>query len=214
MVDSIKMAKLDYYTIKSQLLSNSSILLIILMYRFMDSSLLLLGIVAAVFSTIQAPNTFLIQEKNDLERLYASLSIDVKNIIGGRYISIFATYMIALLFALVVESSFSVFQNNFVGVREIITAMCVSICIFTVIVGIQIPMCFRYGFTKAKTRCVIPILFMSAALILSSFSTGFSSMIAVAINHQMILNVVCVTVSLVTLFVSYHASISNYQKRK
>lgn len=83
---SVKMAKLDFYTFKAQFLNYMALAFMIAMFCFMGSSIITLGITAAWYVALVMTNIIVIQEKNNLERLYASLSLDLKNIIGGRYL--------------------------------------------------------------------------------------------------------------------------------
>lgn len=211
---SIKMAKLDFYTFKSQIGNYAALAFVIAMFCFIGSSIITLSITAAWFVALLMTNIFVTQEKNDLERLYASLSLDLKNIICGRYIFIFANYVAAIAISIIIGVCASLFRNVTVSFMEIVTAACVSILIFSMIIGVQIPIYFRYGYTKAKIRCLIPFVFVLGLVVLPSFMEGFSSIIAVLMQNQAAMNVVCILCSGAIFLVSYRASISCYKKRK
>ena len=81
----LKMAKLDFLTMKTQFFSYLSLVVIVLMFGFMKSSVIVLCITSAWFIALQASNIFAIQEKNNLERLYGSVSVELNDIVLGRY---------------------------------------------------------------------------------------------------------------------------------
>lgn len=211
---SVKMAKLDFYTLKAQFGNYIALILIIAMFCFMGSSIITLSITAAWFTALLMTNIFVKQEKNDLERLYASLSLDLKNIICGRYIFIFANFVAVLIISIIIGVCALFFQNSTVSFMEIITAVCVSLLIFTIIIGVQIPIYFRYGYTKAKIRCLIPYILVLGIVVLPSFTEVFSSIFVVAMKHQSTMNAVCLLLSVVTTLISYRTSINCYKKRK
>ncbi|GAB6107311.1 ABC-2 transporter permease [Fusibacter bizertensis] len=211
---SVKMAKLDFYTFKSQFLNYVALAFMIMMFCYMGSSIITLGITVSWFIALVMTNIFVVQEKNNLERLYASLSIDLENIIYGRYLFIFANYVVALAVSISIGVGVSLFRNIPVSFMEILTACSVSLLIFSMIMGIQIPIYFRYGYTKAKVRGMIPYLFVLGIIILPSFTKVFSSAFAFMMQHQLAMNVVCLLMSAIILFVSYKTAISCYKKRK
>lgn len=211
---SVKMAKLDFYTLKSQFGNYAALVFAIAMFCFIGSSITILSITAAWFVALLMTNVFVAQEKNNLERLYASLSLDLKNIICGRYIFIFANYIAAIVMSIIIGVCASHLRNVTVSFMEIVTAACVSILIFSMIIGVQIPIYFRYGYTKAKVRCLIPFVLVLGLVVLPSFMEGFSSVIEVLTQNQAAMNVVCLLFSGAIFLVSYRASISCYKKRK
>lgn len=211
---SVKMAKLDFYTFKLQLLSYAALAFMIAMFCFMGSSIITLGITVAWFVALVMTNIFVIQEKNNLERLYASLSLDLENIIYGRYLFIFTNYVAALVVSIIIGVCASLFRNVPVSFMEILTACSVSLLIFSMIMGIQIPIYFKYGYTKAKVRGMIPYLFVLGIIILPSFTKVFSSAFAFMMQHQLAMNVICLLMSGIVLFVSHKTAIRCYKKRK
>lgn len=211
---SVKMSKLDFYTFNSQFVNYASFVMIIIMFCFIGSSIVGLSITSAWFTALLSTNIFMIQEKNDLDRLYASLSLDLKNIILGRYIFIFANYFIALLFSIIVGIAANTFKNIPISFQEIIKASCLSLLIFILIICVQIPIYFRYGYTKAKVRCLIPYVFVLAVIILPSFTTAFSNIIVTLKQHPAATNAMCLFVSVMVFLVSYKVSVICYRKRK
>lgn len=84
---SLKMARLDYFTCKPNIISYFTLIPVTIIFSFMStSSIFIFNFTAAWFIALMSTNIFVVQEKNELERLYASLSLTTQNIVAGRYI--------------------------------------------------------------------------------------------------------------------------------
>lgn len=214
MSNSLKMARLDYFTFKSQIAAYATLVLMIIMFSVMGSSFVTLSITVSWFTALLSTNIFAIQEKNELERLYASLSFSLKNIISGRYIFMFANYILAMIVSIFIGMVVSFLQNRNVDYADIILSICISLFAFIMITGIQIPIFFKSGYTKGRVWCMIPFVLVMAICILPFFIDVFSSIVAGLIKHQMVLEMVSIIISFVILLVSYHLSVMCYQKRR
>lgn len=214
MSNSLKMARLDYFTFKSQIAAYATLVLMIIMFSVMGSSFATLSITVSWFTALLSTNIFAIQEKNELERLYASLSFSLKNIISGRYIFMFANYILAMIVSIFIGMVVSFLQNRNVDYADIILSICISLFAFIMITGIQIPIFFKSGYTKGRVWCMIPFVLVMAICILPFFIDVFSSIVAGLIKHQMVLEMVSIIISFVILLVSYHLSVMCYQKRR
>lgn len=214
MSNSLKMARLDYFSFKSQIVSYAALALMIIMFSIMGSSFVTLNITVSWFVALLSTNIFAIQEKNDLERLYASLSFSLKNIISGRYIFIFINYVLAMIVSIFIGIIITFLQNRNVDYADIILSIFISLFTFTIITSIQIPICFRLGYTKARAWCVIPFVLVMAICILPSFIDVFSNIIEGLIQHQIILEMISLIISLAIIPVSYHLSVMCYQKKR
>lgn len=211
---SAKMAKLDFYTLKSQLGNYAALAFVFAMFCFIGSSITTLSITASWFVALLMTNIFMTQEKNHLERLYASLSLDLKNIICGRYLFIYANFAVALVFSIIMGVCVSLFRNTAVSFMEIITAVCVSILMFTIVIGVQIPIYFRYGYTKAKIRCLVPYILVFVVVYLLPFTQVFINGFVRLMQVQIAINVACLLLSGGIALISYKTSLMCYQKRK
>jgi len=214
MSNSLKMARLDYFTFKSQIVAYASLVLMIVLFSIMGSSFVTLAITVSWFVALLSTNIFAIQEKNELERLYASLSFSLKYMICGRYIFIFVNYVLAMFLSIFIGILISITQNRNIDYADVILGIFISLFVFTIITGIQIPIYFRLGYTKARVWSMIPFVSIMAIFILPSFIDAFSNLIAELIKHQIILGIICFIVSFVILPVSYRLSIICYQKRR
>ena len=99
---SLKMARLDYFTCKPNIISYFTLIPVTIIFSFMStSSIFIFNFTAAWFIALISTNIFVFQEKNELERLYASLSLTTQNIVAGRYIYTWSTKAVLLICTLV-----------------------------------------------------------------------------------------------------------------
>lgn len=214
MSNSLKMARLDYFTFKSQIVAYAALILVTIMFAVMSSSFVTLSITVSWFTALLLTNIFAIQEKNELERLYAALSLNAKNIICGRYIFTFVNYILAMIVSIFIGIVISFLQNRDVNYTDIILSISISLFAFTIIIGIQIPIYFKLGYTKARVWCMVPFVLVMAICILPSFIDVFSSIVAGLLKHQIVLETISLLISFVIILVSYHLSVICYQKRR
>ena len=215
MNNSLKMARLDYYTFKPMLAAFTGFIMIVFMLAGMtDSSVSALCLTASWYVAILSANIFSIQEKNGLERLYASLSLELRNIIKGRYIFIFCNYTLALILSFIIGIVTSVIQNRMIDYADVILGMCSSLFIFVMIVALQIPIYFRFGYTRAKVWGMIPFIFIMGIMLIDGYFDVFSNITTGVRKNEMVSNVACVVVSFLIVFISYHLSVRCYLKRR
>ena len=96
MKNLIKMAKLDYYTIKSNSLSFLVFIPCTLLFLLMDTSLVAVGIELTWLLPLTLLSIFYIQEKNNLDNLYKSISLNSKEIVKGRYLFSLMYFLFAI----------------------------------------------------------------------------------------------------------------------
>lgn len=89
--------------------------MVILMFEFIGSSVAILCITGAWFVALMSTTVFSAQEKNQLERLYGSVSISLKDIVLGRYVFVFLNYFVSYLLIIVLHLGFAWYRNTAVG---------------------------------------------------------------------------------------------------
>ena len=162
MSGSLKMAKLDFFTMKSQLVTYFSLVAIIAIFEFMSSSLMMLCLTAAWFIALFSTNIFVVQEKNNLDLLYGSLSLRLKEIVAGRYFSILLNYLLAFSMVIVVHAAAALLTGKPFDFAGAPAAFGVSLLVFSAIVGVQVPLFFKMGYIKAKGWAMLPFLAVMA----------------------------------------------------
>ena len=211
---AFRIAKLDFFTMKSQAVLYVIMVLIVSMFSIMDSSIIVSFITGAWFTASMASNIFVIQEKNNLNRFYGSVSVELKDIVLGRYIFAFSNYAISLVTVIVVSLIVSLFRDMFIDVSNILLGFSLSLLIFSIITGIQMPLFFKLGYTKAKIWAVVPFLVVMLLVIIPSFITVLSTFIQSVMSNRSMIIAVGIVASCVIQLISYKIAVIAYRKRK
>ena len=209
-----KITKLDFFTMKSQFIVYLSLIAIVLMFGFMGSSITVLCITGAWFVALMSSNIFAIQEKNNLDRLYGSVSVGLKEIVLGRYVFILLNYLISFVAIIVIYCGFAMYQNKAIEPNDVILGFSLSFLTFSIITGIQMPLFFKMGYTKAKAWSLVPFIAVMALVVVPSFVSSLSSIIEFMQSHQSGLIVGGILTSCIIQILSYRAAVSLYRKRK
>jgi len=113
---------------------------------------------AAVFSILMAGYPFSIGERNNLDCLYSTLSLSRRDIVAGRYLfslaSLFFTMIVAMLFYMTILSLLHKAFNAPVMAAGIL----IGVALFSMIISVQYPILFKYGYTKARAFIVVPFI--------------------------------------------------------
>ena len=216
MSGTFKMTKLDYYTAKALILENIvAAFVITAIFNFMKSSMNTLCFTAAWYAALAATNIFMIQDKNGLERLYASLSLDNKNIVAGRYLFCYSQYLIILGVTVIIGVGAMFVFGNTMQFMALLTAICESLLIFTTVTCIQIPICLRLPYSKARFWCVLVLLVVVALVTYTALNMSSVGDVDISIKiNQGLLSAICVAVSIAVLLISYPIAVGCYRTRR
>ena len=174
MTGALKMAKLDFFTMKSQFVGYLTLVLFVLMSGYMGSSMTILGINIAWFTALMSSNIFMIQEKNNLNRLYGSLSLGLKDIVLGRYIFMILSHIISFILAITLYFFFIAFQHKIFDLSDAFLGFSISFLVFSAMTGIQMPLFFRMGYIKARDfRLLLFCRFFAVVFAVSTANDGF-----------------------------------------
>lgn len=215
MSGTFKMTKLDYYTAKSLIFENIVATFVIAgIFSFMESSMYTLCFTAAWYAALASTNIFMIQDKNGLERLYASLSLDNKNIVAGRFLFCYIQYLIILGVTVIIGVGAMFVYGDTLQFMTLLTAVCESLLIFTAVTCIQIPICMRLPYSKARFWCVIVLMAVVALVTYTALNVSSAGDVDISIKiNQGLLSAICVAVSIAVLLISYLIAIGCYSNR-
>lgn len=214
MTNVLKMMKLDFFTIKSQLFSYLSLIFMVFMFEFIGSSVTILCFTGAWFVALMSTNIFAEQEKNHLERLYGSVSITLNDIVLGRYIFVFLNYFMSFLLIIVLNFGFALYRSTPVEVLDLMLGFSLSFLAFSTITGIQIPMFFKMGYTKAKIWSLLPFSLVILPLIIPAFAPALFHLAGFMQSYTKTLVIGGILASCMLQFLSYNISVILYRKRK
>ncbi len=213
MTNSWKFTKLDFFTMKSQLPGYLSLVFVVTLFSVMGSDIITICITSAWFTALMSFNIFIIQEKNKLNRLYGSVSISLKNIVLGRYLYIILSYFVCLLLSLILYLPLSYFKNITITKMDSFIGISLSLLIFTTIVGLQMPILFKLGYTKGRIWSAIPFIVIMSFIPLPSFVSSLSNIITFMLSHTSLLIAFCLIASCIIYYLSYHLSVLVYRRQ-
>lgn len=213
---ALKMVKLDFYTIKPQAIVWIVITVVFLIaFSFASPTYDALGIICVLVSLFLI-SPFQVQEKDSLDRLYGTLSLKQKDIVLGRYISIFSTYILAIVASLVIFAGVSLNRGTAIDPLNLLFGISFSLLLFSLIAGFRTPLNFKFGYTKARYLSFIPLFFLVIIVVVRFLFTAFAfpNALALIFNNQVFLIPLFVLASVILLVLSYRLSIIAYRKRR
>lgn len=98
-------------------------------------------------------------------------------------------------------------------VPDIMLGLGLSFLVFSTITGIQMPLFFKMGYTKAKLWSVIPFAVVMLLVVLPSFVSALSGILDFAQSHKELFAFACILTSCIIQFVSYHIAVIFYRKQ-
>ena len=200
-----RITKLDFFIMKSQGISYLSLVAVILLFGLMGSSITVLCITGAWFIALMATNIFAIQEKNHLDRLYGSVCVSLNEVVLGRYTFVFLNYFTSMVVIIILYLGFVLCRKATFDVPDLV---------FSTITGIQKPLFFKMGYTKAKLWSVIPFAVVMLLVVLPSFVSALSGILDFAQSHKELFAFACILTSCIIQFVSYHIAVIFYRKQR
>lgn len=211
MSNVFNMARLDFFTLKSQMTTYLIIPVIAVFFSLTGSPLAVLGFTAAWLALLVNMNLFAIQEKYGLERLYSSLALNKKSVVLGRYISTTLNYFFVFFVVVTVGVLMSFIQGHSDFDKGIFGSFCISLLVFTLISAIQFPIYFVVGYTKGRIICVIPYLIIVGLVILQSLNERLERVIQSILAFGNGIYAICLIVSVAVMSVSYYVAVFCYK---
>ena len=217
--------RLDFITVKPYLtIKNLLIYIGIALFMLIptDSTAGTCGILMALGAQY-ASYPFAIGEKNNMDVLYATLSISRDTVVLGRYLFALTLDILMASFAFGISLIvLTVMQRGF-NVPEFSLTILLLFMVFSLTQAIQLPIYFKLGYTKAKFLAYLPfIVFPLVIVMLPQFFRAFVDVFSLerirALAEWLIKNRLSAALAggaiwLVIMLVSYKVSVSRYRQR-
>ena len=163
---------------------------------------------------------FAVGDKNGLDILYSTLPINRRNVVVGRYL--FVLTLEVVFFALALLCSWLL--SMVLGVEYILASELFTLCLlsgaFSLVVAIQYPIQFKFGYNKAKIGGLIPLFMVYLVIILLptlskvfGFDFSWDGVLVKLMENVTLLCVASVLAGLMLLAVSCRVSCGIYAKR-
>lgn len=223
MTPSLQVARLDFLTIRQYLgiRQLGFFLLIAFALCFLNgSSSFSIGILM-MYGLFYTTYPFAIGEKAKTDLLYASLPLQKRNLVLGRYLFALFIHLGSAAIALVFAEMASLLLGQDIILSESLAAIGGCFFIFTLMASIQLPFYFKLGYTKAKRFVFLPI-FLIPAFVLFLFRivqqagfagnlTDFANQVA---QNPMAFTLLAFLFWVLAIVLSILASLHNYCKRE
>jgi len=217
---------LDYRTMKPYL-TGKKMLIYATVAMFLSAVSIVeisLGI-GLMLGTLFISYPFAIGEKSNLDALYVTLSVNRKTVVLGRYLFSFLLNLCAISFSFVFAMLGVLgarlagnFQNGGGGSLAFILAMP---ALLLLIQSVQLPIYFKYGYTRAKFLSVVPFaLFMAGygAFVSMAKKSGIIASLSMSLSgilsNGVLTTALIVFVLALAVYVSYGLSVAFYSKRE
>ena len=215
MKNLIKMAKLDYYTIKSNSLSFLVFIPCTLLFLLMDTSLVAVGIELTWLLPLTLLSIFYIQEKNNLDNLYKSISLNSKEIVKGRYLFSLMYFLFAIIITFTAYCILAIFNQIDIVLIDVLLTFSSTFLGFIIFFCFQTPILFKFGYLKGKNLAMIPmVIFMFICGVILYTPNGLNFVWNLFKNYKELLTLLFPLVSIGILSVSYKMSVYCYYNRK
>lgn len=108
---------------------------------------------------------FSIGEKNGLDTLYATLSINRKTVVKGRYLFAIAAEVACIALSILFSWVMTLFIEIKFDIAGTLFSLSLLSSVFSLLVAIQFPVYFKYGYSKAKILALIPLFIVFIGII-------------------------------------------------
>lgn len=165
-----KQIKLDLISIKPYLTIKNFIIFfgIGIYYMFINKSPNSIISMSMFLAMLYSSYPFLVGENSGIDGLYKLLAIDSKDVVIGRYILAlliyFASSILGCIFHLIVAAI-----KDYPIDLDILFGLGITFLVFAIIICLQYPIYFKYGYVKAKTWILLPIFIIGIIVITAGF---------------------------------------------
>lgn len=151
--------KMEYYTIAPYTLR---VVLVMLLYPaifvFLNKSPEFGLLFVVLMMSIMSSYNFSIEEKNDMERLYAGLPIRKGDHVIGRYLFLFLFVVVMEVLSILSTLLFSLIGKMEISFTSLLHVSLIGLAIYLFIVSFQMPIFFKMGYQKARILSYLPLL--------------------------------------------------------
>ena len=175
---------------------------------------------ALTFTMILGTYPFAISDANNLESLYVILGIKRKDVVFGRYITLFILYIGGAIVGSTIYVGLSLFMGTPILIKESLFLI-VSVIAFMILGQcLQFPFFFKNGYLKSKALTYMPFALISISILLGSqlYNNGFKSIIVrvieFIIRNSMHFAIVALLIVALIVFISYRSSLKYYMTKE
>lgn len=140
--------------------------------------------------------------------------MSLNEVVLGRYTFVFLNYLAGMVAIIILYLGFVMCGKAIFNAPDMMLGSGLSFLVFSTITGIQMPLFFKMGYTKAKLWSLIPFAVVMLLVVLPSFVSALSGVLDFAQSHKELFAFACILTSCIILFVSYHIAVIFYRKQR
>ena len=215
-MNAIKVFKLDLLSIKPYLTIKNLIILIGLgtLYGVLSKNPAFVLATVQMFAILFSGYPFMVGEESGIDPLYKLFSISSKDVVKGRYllatVSVIIMLVVGVIMAMLIGLAYPM-QDLFYSL--LLAAPCIGL-ISLIIIFIEYPIYFKYGYKKGKTLTAVPMLLLAIGAVCSTyFNESLKSILQfLVMNPFMAMAVICI-IFIIIIGVSLQLSNKLYARR-
>jgi len=220
MIKAVKVLKLDFLTVKPYCRVFLLFMAVGFLFGIGNKEPYIIPPMFMIWALFLVSYPFSIGEKNSLDKLYGTFSLKRKDIVTGRYLfSLAGSVLFLAVSVVIVFLSASIIKKN-IEIEELLFVVFIGVLIFSAVASFQIPIFFKFGYSKAKLLTYLPLLAIAfivplANLIPADSTIGrmFNEIGKIIEEKTYLAYVMMLSISLIVLYISYIISRSIYEKR-
>lgn len=154
MLDSIKMAKLDWLAVKSYM--KQMILSYLMITVILVTTLpYMLNVIYFIYGSTFLIYPFMVAEQNGMEKFYKMVAITKKGRVGSKYLE--AILCLGITVALLIPINIIIYNIEEVKPSIYLLAgmLLIGVLFYCIVTSIQLPCCFKWGYAKSKVISMI-----------------------------------------------------------
>lgn len=167
---------------------------------------------------------FAVGEKSNMDALYMTLSLARETVVAGRYLFVLVLNAINCIAVLIIALAVIFIKEGAVSsilIQEIISTAAVMLVLIIVIEALQLPIYFKFGYTKARFASLIPLCILMGgyamlAIAMDGRGNDVNAIMNIAVlgnsNTAVATAFIVLGIALI-VYVSYRLSVSFYKKR-
>ena len=215
-MNAIKVFKLHLLSIRPYLRIKNLIILIGLgtLYGVLSKNPPYVLATVQMFAILFSGYPFMVGEESGIDPLYKLFSISSKDVVKGRYllatVSVIIMLVVGVIMAMLIGLAYPM-QDLFYSL--LLAAPCIGL-ISLIIIFIEYPIYFKYGYKKGKTLTAVPMLLLAIGAVCSAyFNESLKSILQfLVINPFVAMGIICI-IFFVIVVVSLKLSNRLYAKR-
>ena len=215
-MNAIKVLKLDLLSIKPYLTIKNLIILIGLgsLYGVLSENPAFVLATVQMFAVLFSGYPFMVGEESGIDPLYKLFSISSKDVVKGRYLLATVSVIIMLLVGVVMAMLIGIaYPMEDLFYSLLLAAPCIGL-ISLIIIFIEYPIYFKYGYKKGKTLTAVPMLLLAIGTVCSTyFNESLKSILQFLVMNPFIAMGIICTIFFVIVVVSLKLSHKSYAKR-